>query len=175
MISFGNRLRQLEPGIWSDGKTKFYFPNFDENGFLSVAGIIVSGLTASRLISTDSSKQLESVALLSTWVKGTLNQIAVTDGIDGTITLDIDDHNSAADPHTGYQKESEKDAVSGYAGLNASSRVTKGTDTQDDVIIDLAAKGLVIKDAQATPHYWRIGIDHTGPTLTMTDLGTSKP
>ena len=74
-----------------------------------------------------------------------------------------------------YQLITEKDTASGYAGLNASSRTTKGVDTSDDVIVDLATKGLVIKDAQATPHYWRIGIDHTGPTLTMTDLGTSKP
>lgn len=32
-------------------------------------------------------------------------------------------HAGAADPHTGYQKESEKDAANGYAGLNAGSIV----------------------------------------------------
>ena len=32
-------------------------------------------------------------------------------------------HVAAADPHTGYQKESEKDAASGYAGLSAASTV----------------------------------------------------
>lgn len=32
-------------------------------------------------------------------------------------------HAAAADPHTGYQKESEKDAANGYAGLDANVRV----------------------------------------------------
>lgn len=33
-------------------------------------------------------------------------------------------HESAGDPHTGYQKESEKDAASGYVGLDASKIAT---------------------------------------------------
>jgi hypothetical protein len=33
-------------------------------------------------------------------------------------------HVIAADPHTGYQKESEKDVASGYAGLDSASRVS---------------------------------------------------
>ncbi len=78
------------------------------------------------------------------------------------------------DDHTQYQKESEKDAVSGYAGLNASSRTTKGIDTTDDIIVDLATKGLVLKDTQGTPHYWRVSVSILG-VLTTTDLGTSKP
>lgn len=86
----------------------------------------------------------------------------------------ISNHEAAADPHTGYQKESEKDAASGYAGLNASSRTTKGVDTTDDLIVDLAAKGLVLKDTQGTPHYWRVSITTLG-VLTTTDLGTTKP
>ena len=49
-----------------------------------------------------------------------------TDG--GTTWVDIvdaqvADHASAADPHTGYQKESEKDAASGYAGLTAGTKL----------------------------------------------------
>jgi hypothetical protein len=80
----------------------------------------------------------------------------------------------ADDDHPQYQKELEKDAASGYAGLNASSRGTKGIDTTDDIIIDLATKGLVLKDTQGTPHYWRLTINNTG-TLVISDLGTSKP
>lgn len=34
--------------------------------------------------------------------------------------LDLTDHLAAPDPHTGYQKESEKNNPNGYAGLNAS-------------------------------------------------------
>ncbi len=78
------------------------------------------------------------------------------------------------DDHTQYQKESEKDAASGYAGLNASSRTTKGVDTTDDVIIDLATKGLVLKDTQGTPHYWRVTVSVLG-VLTTADLGVAKP
>jgi len=84
------------------------------------------------------------------------------------------DHEAAADPHTGYQKESEEDAASGYAGLNASSRITKGAITTDDLIVNDATKGLVLKDTQGSPHYWRVTVDNTGALVT-TDLGTSAP
>lgn len=36
---------------------------------------------------------------------------------------DLDAHVAAADPHTAYQKESEKDAVGGYVGLGADSQI----------------------------------------------------
>lgn len=75
---------------------------------------------------------------------------------------------------TGAEQAANKNAVSGYAGLNASSRITKGVDTTDDLIIDLATKGIVFKDTQGTPHYWRLTVDNTG-TLVTTDLGTTKP
>lgn len=75
---------------------------------------------------------------------------------------------------TDAQPISEKDDPSGYAGLNAASRITKGVDTTDDVIIDLATKGLVLKDAAGTPHYWRVTINTVGALVT-TDLGTTKP
>lgn len=60
-----------------------------------------------------------------------------------------------------------------FAAL-AGARITKGTDTTDDVIIDLATKGLVLKDTQGTPHYWRVTVSTLG-ALTTTDLGTTKP
>jgi hypothetical protein len=54
------------------------------------------------------------------------------------------------------------------------SRMNLGVDATDDIIIDLATKGLVLKDTAGTPHYWRITIDTAG-TLVITDLGTTKP
>lgn len=75
---------------------------------------------------------------------------------------------------TDAQPISQRNAVNGYAGLNGASRITKGVDTIDDVIIDLSTKGLVLKDTQTTPHYWRVTIDNSG-VLTTTDLGTTKP
>ena len=38
-------------------------------------------------------------------------------------------HEAAADPHTGYQKESEKDAANGYAGLSASTKLAGAQQT----------------------------------------------
>jgi hypothetical protein len=99
---------------------------------------------------------------------------AAQSGAEATAAAALAAHVGAADPHTGYQKESERDAVSGYAGLNSSSRITKGADVTDDLVIDLATKGLVLKDTQGTPHYWRITISNVGAIVT-TDLGTSKP
>lgn len=75
---------------------------------------------------------------------------------------------------TDGQSTTQKNIAGGYAGLNGVSRITKGVDTTDDVIIDLASKGLVLKDTQGTPHYWRVTINTTG-TLVTTDLGTTKP
>ena len=75
---------------------------------------------------------------------------------------------------TNAEQTTNKNAVSGYAGLNASSRVTKGADTTDDLIVDTNSKGLVLKDNAGTPHYWRITVNSAG-TLVVTDLGTTKP
>jgi hypothetical protein len=46
-----------------------------------------SGLTASRLIATDGTKKLASVAALSSWIVGTANQVSVTDNGSGAVTL----------------------------------------------------------------------------------------
>lgn len=43
-----------------------------------------------------------------------------------------------------------------------------------DVVIDLATKGLVLKDTQGTPHYWRITVDNSG-NLVVSDVGTTRP
>lgn len=54
------------------------------------------------------------------------------------------------------------------------ARILKGTKATDDLIVDLATKGLVLKDTQATPHYWRVTVSVLG-VLTTTDLGTTAP
>lgn len=68
--------------------------------------------------------------------------------------------------------------VAGYGITNAATtvggRVTNGTDTTDDLIVDNSSKGLVLKDTAGTPHYWRITVNSAG-TLVITDLGTTKP
>ena len=54
------------------------------------AGLTLTGLTASRLLSTNASKALTSTNLNS-WVTGTANEINITDDGDGTITIGIVD------------------------------------------------------------------------------------
>ena len=58
--------------------------------------------------------------------------------------------------------------------LNSDRRSTTGIDTTDDLIVDLATKGLVLKDTAGTPHYWRVTVSTLGALVT-TDLGTTKP
>ena len=52
------------------------------------AGLVLSDLTASRLIAADAGKGLASADLAS-WVTGTANRVTVTDDSDGTITLTV--------------------------------------------------------------------------------------
>lgn len=46
--------------------------------------------------------------------------------------------------------------------------------TNSDIAIESSSRGLILKDTQATPHYWRITISTAG-VLTTTDVGTSLP
>jgi len=110
----------------------------------------------------------------TTHQNGGTDEISVT-GLSGELADDQPPKAHDNTKHsTAYQATSEKDAASGYAGLSASSRTTKGVDTTDDLIVDLATKGLVLKDTQGTPHYWRVTVSTLG-SLTTTDIGTSKP
>jgi hypothetical protein len=52
-------------------------------------GLTISGLTASRLLGSNASKQVVSVADLTDYIAGTANQVVVTDNGNGTITLSL--------------------------------------------------------------------------------------
>lgn len=52
---------------------------------------IILGLTASKLVSTNASGNLESVSSLIDWIEGTANEVTVTDNLDGTVTLSLPD------------------------------------------------------------------------------------
>lgn len=58
--------------------------------------------------------------------------------------------------------------------VGATTRSTVGVDSSDDLIVNTATKGLVLKDTQGTPHYWRVTVSNAG-ALVITDLGTTKP
>ncbi|KKM81854.1 hypothetical protein LCGC14_1325570 [marine sediment metagenome] len=53
-------------------------------------GLTLSGLTATRLMATGSSKEAASVANLTSWIAGTTDHISVADDGDGTVTLNLD-------------------------------------------------------------------------------------
>jgi hypothetical protein len=44
----------------------------------------------------------------------------------------------------------------------------------EDLRVDSGSRGVILKDNQATPHYWRITISNVG-VLIITDIGTSLP
>lgn len=60
----------------------------DNNTYPTYVGLTLSGLTATRLIATDSLKALASVTDLTNWVKGTASRITSTNA-SGVATLDI--------------------------------------------------------------------------------------
>lgn len=67
-------------------------------------------------------------------VEGDLPSTLATDT---EVATAVSTHAGAADPHTGYQKESEKGSASGYASLDAAALVPTdelGTGTADDTV-----------------------------------------
>jgi hypothetical protein len=61
-----------------------------------------------------------------------------------------------------------------YRWLGDLVRLLNKFTTTNDIVVDLGTKGLVLKDTQATPHYWRVTVDNTG-TISTTDIGTEAP
>ncbi len=55
--------------------------------------------------------------------------------------------------------------------LTVKGRIRSST---SDIVVEANTRGLILKDTQSTPHYWRISISNTG-VLTTTDLGTTLP
>lgn len=77
--------------------------NFGPDATPTLAGLTLTGLTATLLIQTDSDKALASVADLTAWIlQSTANQVVVTDNGDGTVTLSLpQDIDTAADVQFG--------------------------------------------------------------------------
>lgn len=85
-------------------------------------------------------------------------------------------HVTLPDASGTLESQVNKNAVSGYAGLNASSRITKGANVASDyVVISTASYAFVMRDdAATTTHYWGLFVASAG-TLSTVDLGTSIP
>ena len=109
----------------------------------------------------------------STFVKKTLAEVkAILDW-----AADIATHAAAADPHTGYQKESEKAQASGYASLGAGglvpmAQLASGTPDGTKYVRDDGTLVTPPGGSQAFPVGWRfIGVVSTNPA-TLLGYGT---
>lgn len=82
------------------GQLELSLPQDIHNGATpTFADMTLSGLTASKLMASNGSKKLVSVADLTAWVAGVANRVIVTDDLDGTITLSLpQDIHAAATP-----------------------------------------------------------------------------
>jgi hypothetical protein len=58
--------------------------------------------------------------------------------------------------------------------LSLQTVTDRSNTTSNDIVFNDATKGIILKDTQGTPHYWRITINNSG-VLQTTDLGTSLP
>jgi hypothetical protein len=86
IIGTSNQVTVTDNG---DGTVTLSTPqNIHTGASPTFVGESLSGLTASRLVSTDGTKALES-SDMTAWVAGTTNQIDITDDGDGTITLSM--------------------------------------------------------------------------------------
>lgn len=90
-----------------------------------LVGTASAGLSAEIAVGTTPGGELG-----NTWASPTVDashsgstHAATQAAAEATASGALTTHAGAADPHTGYQKESEKDAANGYAGLSASSLV----------------------------------------------------
>jgi hypothetical protein len=88
-------------GLTADDHTQYLLATGARTGASSssqtfTTGVIDSSLTASRLMASDGSKKLASVADLTSWIAGTANRVTVTSDGDGTVTL-----SGPQDIHTG--------------------------------------------------------------------------
>jgi hypothetical protein len=111
------------------------------DGSVTADDLGTDSVSADELNATGVEAELEAVLDLSDL------QGAVTDGqIPAAIARDsetaaaVTAHEALSDPHTGYQRESEKNAASGYAGLDGSSKLA-GTQQVYGSTADTAAQG----------------------------------
>jgi hypothetical protein len=116
--------------------------------------------------------QTESLAELREWCNGLWRELQFPQW--ETIRLIARTEPTTADQTaegTIYANDAENTV---YLHDGTSFKDILAVDTLKDVIVDLATKGLVLKDTQGTPHYWRITVTDLGALVTS-DLGTSKP
>ncbi len=169
--------------FWNGQKTWAVVQKSDVSGLgiydtPTFTGITLSGLTASRLVSTDSAKAFVS-SDLTAWVTGTANEITVVDDADGTITLDIPNPLIAGKGGTGAATLTDHSILlgSGTDAITALGSATNGqlaigstgadpilaalTGTANQITVTNAAGGITLSCPQDI---------HTGATPSFTGL-----
>lgn len=58
--------------------------------------------------------------------------------------------------------------------FNLTAQIDKVLTLSDDIRVNNADGGLILKDHQGTPHYWRVTVSNVG-ALIITDIGTTLP
>lgn len=108
----------------------------------AVAAQAIAGLTASRLLATNGSKVLASVADLSSWIAGTTNQITVGSDGDGTVTLSLPQniHTGASPTFAGLTSTAPVNGTTGVFA-NAGGTVTLDSNGQIETFQQLNVVG----------------------------------
>ena len=107
-----------------------------------------------------------------TWAISTPTAADVGADASGTAASAVTTHEAAADPHTGYQRESEKNAASGYAGLDGSSKLT-GSQQVYGTLANTACQGndSRLSDARTPTAHAASHNSGGSDALTVTSLG----
>jgi len=106
----------IKDGDWTSVRKaiqKLAGPKLGKRSTPRFAKLTLNDLTASKLLSSDSSKVLTSVADLTAWIAGTINQVIVTDDEDGTVTLSApqDIHVDATPEFAGFVIKAAADEI----------------------------------------------------------------
>lgn len=139
----------------------------------TVTSVTITGLTASRLVSTDASKVLASVGNLASWVAGTTNQLTVTDDADGSITLSTpqNTHTAASPTFTGATFSGL--TASGLVATDGSKALTSTVSGLSPTMTGLNLSGLTASALVATDGSKNLSSSVTGLSPTFTGLTLS--
>ena len=91
-------------------------------GILQLAGDL-SGTAASPTVPGLAGKANTSHTHAESDITGLVSDLTALDAATDAVASDLASHIAAGDPHTTYQKESEKSAANGYASLDAGTKI----------------------------------------------------
>lgn len=148
------------------------------------ASVILTDLTATRLVQSDTSKKLSSVSDLTDWIAGTANEINIADDGDGTITIGIVDPLTVAKGGTGTATlvdhsllvGSGTDAITAL-GVAINGQLPIGSSGADPVLAALTGTSnqITVTNGAGSITLSTPQDMHTGASPTFADLTLSTP